>query len=940
MTNIDGRISTVLAARLVVMAPNGQPSQRIADDELLRRRELLHSCIAEHGGREFSGSGGDIYAEFPATSNAIVCAEMVIASVRQLDTSGHDDKTGVGIGISLGDVREDGQTLYGDAVETASALRALAGVNEIVVAGAVREQARERTDLVFRRLRPPPGQTLWVSAYAVSGKDVAQTGYAFIQELIRRRVFRAAGAYIIASWILVQVASIVFPEFDVPNWSMRALIIILTVGFPLLVLLAWTIDLSAKGLQRTPDSHYSRTKGNALRFGVVAVAAAMSAGVLWWVWTDYIEPGKQRPTRAAIKSNPVVAIDTPRKMAGADDIDWLGEGVANLLRDELAESSEVVVLSQSRWSEIASKTESHEELHSAARKMGIDYLVEGNYQQLPGGLVFNARVEDVENDTQIQGIRLERSDAAGVISATSEIAMSIKRALKIPLTENVSRFAADFAVQNMDAYEAYIAGLAYLINFDYQLAEQSFDAALSLVPDYHMARYRLAMVMQSTGRSALALRELNAIPNDADLTEREHLYVEGAKAHFTAEQDPVRSIEIYKQLVELYPYDMESRQHLGNAYWLNYQENEALAEFRKLAELHSYDPSAWMALGERLLDVGELDEAEQALKKYLDMSPQDHFAVALLGNLAQLRGEYADSIDFYNRSLTLKPGFAVATLGLARSHYMNGASDTAESLWSQLISDADQVAVYRIDAAFDLAGILRGQGRFDESFAPLNTVEDIVRLEGPRTAMMLSTLGLTALEIGDHARAAALIDEAIAESPRVATRYLFARGILELELNRLDQLQNTAAEIRALALPPDDSDRTEDKAVSYLLGMSAFRQDDHATAGTELVSAVSENGYEYAVYAIGLARLHLATGNLDDAAALADGAMSARDPGDLRLDLELDRARAMLLHAEILARMGSVAEAREQSRRFVERWQSANAFSPDLLRARQLLSAE
>jgi hypothetical protein len=185
-----------------------------------------------------------------------------------------------------------------------------------------------------------------------------------------------------------------------------------------------------------------------------------------------------------------------------------------------------------------------------------------------------------------------------------------------------------------------------------------------------------------------------------------------------------------------------------------------------------------------------------------------------------------------------------------------------------------------------------------------------------------------------------LIDEAIAESPRVATRYLFARGILELELNRLDQLQNTAAEIRALALPPDDSDRTEDKAVSYLLGMSAFRQDDHATAGTELVSAVSENGYEYAVYAIGLARLHLATGNLDDAAALADGAMSARDPGDLRLDLELDRARAMLLHAEILARMGSVAEAREQSRRFVERWQSANAFSPDLLRARQLLSAE
>lgn len=937
MASTDSRIATIIAARMSVAARNGHPPQ-VTDEVLTHRRQISHDCIAENDGREFGGGGDVIFAEFHTTLDAINCAEAIVQRVQELDADKHSSS--VAIGISLGDVREDGGTLYGSAVETASALVALAGENEIVVAGAVREQARERNDLIFRQVQPPPDQTLWVSAYALTGTSTARSGYTFVQELIRRRVFRATGAYIIASWVLVQVASIVFPEFDAPWWSMRALIILLTVGFPLAVLLAWTIDISAKGLERTPDSHYSRTQGNVLRFSVVAVATAMSAGTLWWVWTDYIEPTTLRPTRAEIKENPVVAVSPARKITGSEEIDWLGDGIANLLRDELAESSEVIVLSQSRWNETTAGADSHDEFHQAARRAGIDYIVEGNYQQSPGGLIFSARIEDLESDTVIQSIRIEKDDTGGVIAATSEIAVSIKRALKIPTKENVSRFAADFAVQNMDAYEAYIAGLGYFISFDYQLAEESMRAALSLAPDYHMARFRLAMILQSTGRSELALLELNSIPKNAELTERERLYIEGAKASFTAQQDPERSIEIYRELVDSYPYDMEARQHLANAYWLDFQEDAAIEEFRQLSRLHSYDPSVWMALGERLLDFGELDDAEEALQKYVTMAPDDHFAVALLGNLAQLRGQYSESIDFYAGSLTLKPRFAVATLGLARSRYLQGEVVEAETLWSQLIDDVDQAAGYRIDAAFDLAGVLRGQGRFAESAEPLDAVADIVRQEGPRTAMMLSTLGGIALERGDPKRAAVQIEQAIAEAPIVPTRYLFARGWLELELEQFDQLRNTTAEIQALALPPDDPDRTEDKAASYLLGMSALHQGDIETATVQLDAAVSKDGYEYAAYAVGLAQVHLAAGNLEMAAAAAEQAMTARDPGDLRLDLELDRARAMLLHAEILSQMGADSDAREQAQRFMDRWQSANSDAPDLLRARRLLAAD
>ena len=97
------------------------------------------------------------------------------------------------------------------------------------------------------------------------------------------------------------------------------------------------------------------------------------------------------------------------------------------------------------------------------------------------------RVEDLENGIEIQGLRLEESDPAALFAAASQISVRLRRALQIPLQETVERFNADFVANNMDAYEAYVAGLGFLVDFDYEAAEVSFEAALSLSPEYHMA---------------------------------------------------------------------------------------------------------------------------------------------------------------------------------------------------------------------------------------------------------------------------------------------------------------------------------------------------------------------------------------------------------------------------------------------------------------------
>jgi tetratricopeptide (TPR) repeat protein len=755
-------------------------------------------------------------------------------------------------------------------------------------------------------------------------------------ELARRRVYRAAAAYAVFAWVMIQAASIVFPEFGAPGWAMRALIIVFIAGFPPAMLLAWTLDFSAKGLTRTPDSSYSSARGAWPKLAIALTATAMSAGMLWWVWDGYIVKEPQRTVRRAVKEQPVVAVQEPRRLAGQSEHEWLGDGIATLIRSELAESQHVIVVSRARWRGMTSSLSSPEELSERARSNGIDYLIDGELFETPDGIVLTMHIEDLENGIEMLSPRTSGASVSAILQGVVQLATEIKRALLIPHQERVGMFEADFAIENAEAYEAFIAGLSSYSNFAYAEAEQAFKAALEVAPDYHIARFRLAQVYETTGRTELARATLEQIPT-ANLSRRLQLYIEGAKAYFTAERDPRKAIEIYSELVQLYPYEVEAGQLLAEAYWLNFQDDAAIAEFRRLSEIHPYDPTSLMALGERLLDVGELDDAKEALEKFAEMEPGDAHAFALLGNLAMLQGNLQTSIEQHQHALSLKPGFVVARLGLARSQYLRGDVAAAEKTWRGILNDNDVAAAFRIDAAFDLAGVLRGRGLFAESLEPYTDTMPFIREERLRLALALSEQGWTHLQAGDPVRAEALIDQAVREGLVPRVRYFFVRGMMELCLGRFDELDSTISEIRRLTDTSNEADRKEEKAANYLQGMAALEKGDLADAAALLQASVDEPGYQYGIYRSGLAMLYRKAGDLERAAALALAAANERDPGDLRLDLELDRARALLLHGEVLAQRGAADEAKQQAQRFLDWWSDADADLPEIARAEALL---
>ena len=75
----------------------------------------------------------------------------------------------------------------------------------------------------------------------------------FFAELKRRNVYKVAAAYVVVAWLLIQVATQVFPFFEIPNWAVRLVVLLLILGFPVALILAWAFELTPEGIKRAED---------------------------------------------------------------------------------------------------------------------------------------------------------------------------------------------------------------------------------------------------------------------------------------------------------------------------------------------------------------------------------------------------------------------------------------------------------------------------------------------------------------------------------------------------------------------------------------------------------------------------------------------------------------------------------------------------------------
>src|SRR5690348_6297790 len=261
----------------------------------------------------------------------------------------------------------------------------------------------------------------------------------FFAELKRRNVYKVAVAYAIVAWLLIQIATQVFPFFEIPNWAVRLVVLLLILGFPIALFLAWAFEITPEGIKRaedvSPQESITKHTGRKLIW-LTLMLAVIAAGLLAF---QLFRP--KSATTAATSITPATSsANIPDKSIAvlpfenlSDDKQnaFFTDGVQDEILTDLAKVADLKVIS--RTSVMQYKSGTPRNLREIAQQLGVAHLVEGSVQRISNRVRVNAQLIDARNDAHLWAQTYDR-DLADVFAIQSEIAKAIADQLQAKLS--------------------------------------------------------------------------------------------------------------------------------------------------------------------------------------------------------------------------------------------------------------------------------------------------------------------------------------------------------------------------------------------------------------------------------------------------------------------------------------------------------------------------
>src|SRR6266704_4166280 len=279
----------------------------------------------------------------------------------------------------------------------------------------------------------------------------------FFGELKRRNVYKVAIAYAVVAWLLMQVASQIFPFFEIPNWAVRLVVLLLVIGFPVAVILAWAFELTPEGLKRTEfaDELPTRAPRSRAWISVVVVAGSISVGL--FVFGRYTATSKQSGlTELPAKSIAVLPFEN---LSGNPENAYFTDGIQEEILMRLAKVADLKVVS--RTSTVRYKR-SPENLREIATQLGVANVLEGSVQRTADRVHVNVQLIKAASDAHLWAEAYDRK-LTDIFAVESEIAKTIADTLQAKLSGSEQHAIAERPTDNTEAHQLYLKG-RYLWN--------------------------------------------------------------------------------------------------------------------------------------------------------------------------------------------------------------------------------------------------------------------------------------------------------------------------------------------------------------------------------------------------------------------------------------------------------------------------------------------
>ncbi len=314
----------------------------------------------------------------------------------------------------------------------------------------------------------------------------------FFAELKRRNVYRAAAVYTMTSWLLIQVATQVSPFFEIPNWVVRLVILVLVAGFPIAVALAWAFELTPSGIVKTAEAPVERTGDwNIVHRIYSAVIALLALAIVVLLFLRYSGSYSAPGGASAEKSIAVLPFEN---LSDSKDNVYFADGMQDDLLTNLAKIQDLTVIS--RTSVMKFRDPATRNLREIGKSLGVANILEGSVRRKADRVVVNVQLIDARSDRQLWANHYDRTiqDSLGL---EGDLATEIADALRARLTPEEKERVARKPTQNAEAYVLYLQALPYeqgpdTLLEDYRRAVDFYASAIQLDPDFALARAHLA----------------------------------------------------------------------------------------------------------------------------------------------------------------------------------------------------------------------------------------------------------------------------------------------------------------------------------------------------------------------------------------------------------------------------------------------------------------
>ena len=528
----------------------------------------------------------------------------------------------------------------------------------------------------------------------------------FFGELKRRNVYKVAVAYGVVGWLVVQIATQVFPFLEIPNWLVRLVIVFVAVGFPIALVIAWAFELTPEGIRRAEDVDLpaaSRPKNRAWIY-VAAIGAALSVG-LFFVGRYTAGNATPRPSEVATAiSQKSIAVLPLLNESGDPRDEYFSDGLSEELIAALAQIRELKVIGRS--SSFRFK-ERKEESKTIGEKLGVATLLEGTVRKQGDRVRIVAELVNAADGIELWTRTFDR-ELKDIFAVQTEIAAAVAESLKVTLLGSDEQSTSS-ATKSTEAHNAYLQGHFHFQRRnleDFRKAVSYFDEAIRLDPDYALAYAERSEAWSLIGD--LAGQRATAWPKAKSDAEKAVAIAPAlAEAHaalgwvrFFVDWKFAEGLSELERAKELSPANPTANDLLARVIVYLGQVDEAERHARHAVELDPLSVTAQGNLGRVLFVAGKLDEADAVARKAAELQP------AAAGNhryqvlVAVERGDGETAL----REAQLEPDEGYRRFELALAQYVRGDRAAADAALADLIANGRDRLAYQIAEVYAVRG--------------------------------------------------------------------------------------------------------------------------------------------------------------------------------------------------------------------------------------------